>query len=49
MAAASGGVGGCGGGVGAGKEVRAGVRDRGDECMPMADSYRCMAKTITIL
>ena len=40
---------GVGVGVGAGKEVGAGIQDTGDECMPMADSYRCMAKTITIL
>ena len=26
-----------------------GIQDRGDTCAPMADSYRCMAKTITIL
>ena len=30
---------GVGVGVSAGKEVGAGIRDRGDECMPMADSY----------
>ena len=31
-----------------GKEVR-GVQDVGDTCIPMADSYRCVAKIITIL
>ena len=34
------------GGVGEGE---GGVQDGGDTCAPMADSYQCMAETITIL